>query len=335
MLPAEFRQMYEILSSFLGEAKGGFDGERTQLQFGCPNCIEKHGESEHSKYNLECNFFVYHCWKCSSEDDYMSGNVLKLIKKYGNDDFYNQYRKCIQSLKSSKLYKIDFIKDFNVDIEKIDTLSLPKYYRSFKQGKYYPKRALEYLQKRGIDWPIIEQFNIGFTTYQEDDTIRSNRIILPSYGKYGELNYWTGRDFTGNDKRQKYCNPKVERKDIIFNEEYIQWDADITLVEGPFDHIVVPNSIPLLGKVLNKDFKLYWEIKSKAKANINIFLDGDAFESVVELYKSLNHDNLYGKIRFIPVDKNYDPSLLFQLGGRETIMNHLSNAMKIKEEYLF
>ena len=76
----------------------------------------------------------------------------------------------------------------------------------------------------------------------------------------GKLNYWTGRDFLGYDKRQKYFTPQVERKDIIFNEEKIQWDADVTLVEGPFDHIVVPNSIPLLGKVLKTDFKIYQEI---------------------------------------------------------------------------
>ena len=100
-------------------------------------------------------------------------------------------------------------------------------------------------------------------------------IIIPSYNALGELNYWVGRDYLPPMRnehskvlngvsqiiphtysRLKYDNPKVEKKNIIFNEEKIQWDADITLVEGPFDHIVVPNSVPLLGKALNKEYKL-------------------------------------------------------------------------------
>jgi hypothetical protein len=170
--------------------------------------------------------------------------------------------------------------------------------------------------------------------YDEEDKMASNRIILPSYNKFGELNYWTGRDFTGNEKRQKYYNPKVERRDIIFNEEKIQWDADVTLVEGPFDHLVVPNSVPLLGKVIDKKFKLYWDINAKANANINIFIDGDAFQTALETYKELNHGRLYNKIRYIPVDEKYDPSLLFQLGGKKIILKHLANAIKIKEVYL-
>lgn len=103
-----------------------------------------------------------------------------------------------------------------------------------------------------------------------------------------------------NDKRVKYDNPKVEKKNIIFNEEKIQWDADITLVEGPFDHIVVPNSIPLLGKALNDGYKVYWDLLYKAKGKINIWLDGDAFQTVKETYSFLNHGDLNGRIRYIP-----------------------------------
>lgn len=190
------------------------------------------------------------------------------------------------------------------------------------------------ISKRGITWDIIHEYNLGFTTYSEEDKIASNRIIIPSYNKFGELNYWTGRDFTNNPKRQRYYNPKIERKTLIFNEEKIQWDADINIVEGPFDHLVVPNSIPLLGKALDKDYKLYWELLTKANANINIFLDGDAYDTVIETYKALNHGRLYNKIRYVPIKKENDPSLLFQLGGNRAILEHLKNTQQIKEVYL-
>lgn len=335
MLPPEFQRMYSILIAFLGEAKGGFDGEHTQLQFGCPHCAEKHGDRELQKYNLECNFFVFHCWKCASEDDDdMHGSVFKLIKLYGNEQLYKDYKECVISLKESKLYNLDFANDFKVDLSQIDEVKLPNGFRPFKEDRFYPPQAMEYIQKRGITWDIIHEYNLGFTTYSEDDKIASNRIIIPSYNKFGELNYWTGRDFTKNPKRQRYYNPKTERKSLIFNEEKIQWDADINIVEGPFDHLVVPNSIPLLGKALNKDYKLFWELLTKANANINIFLDGDAYDTVIETYKALNHGRLYNKIRYVPIKKENDPSLLFQLGGNRAILEHLKNAQQIKEVYL-
>jgi hypothetical protein len=335
MLPPEFQRMYLILIAFLGEAKGGFDGEHTQLQFGCPHCAEKHGDRELQKYNLECNFFVFHCWKCASEDeDEMHGSVFKLIKLYGNEQLYKDYKECVVSLKESKLYNIDFANNFKVDLSQIDEVKLPNGFRPFKEDRFYPPQAMDYIQKRGITWDIIHEYNLGFTTYSEDDKIASNRIIIPSYNKFGELNYWTGRDFTNNPKRQRYYNPKIERKTLIFNEEKIQWDADINIVEGPFDHLVVPNSIPLLGKALDKDYKLYWELLTKTNANINIFLDGDAYDTVIKTYKALNHGRLYNKIRYVPIKKENDPSLLFQLGGNRAILEHLKNTQQIKEVYL-
>ena len=195
-------------------------------------------------------------------------------------------------------------------------------------------KALDYLLKRGITWDIINKYKIGYTKYDENFKQLSSRIIIPSFNKFGELNYWTGRDFTNLPKRQKYYNPIIERKNLIFNEEYVEWDADITLVEGPFDHIVVPNSIPLLGKVLKTDFKLYQYIITKANANVNIWLDSDAFEDIKKIYQLLNHDRLYGKIKFIPTPEGEDPSSVFQKFGKKGVIECLKNAKQIEEIYL-
>lgn len=341
MITPEIKKMYDILVAFLGDSKGDLDGT-LQLQFSCPRCQEREGSQEENKYHLEVNLAkgFYNCWKCSSIDDSMHGSVYKLIRKYGNSSLLKDYKEAVYAFRESSLYKIKFDKtDFQLDYEDLidEGLDFPKGYTPFKKGVHENTLAFKYLQSRGIDWPIIEDYHMGFTTYQQDKKSLSNRIILPSFDAYGDMNYWTGRDFTGNKKRQRYFNPYVERKDIIFNEEKVEWNADITLVEGPFDSIVVPNSIPLLGKNLTEEYKLYQSLYWKANANINIMLDGDAIETSKKLYKLLDNGRLKGKIRFvyIPVDENdLDPSKIFQLWGRKGIISFLRTAKKLSEKDL-
>jgi len=326
-------QLQHILETFLGKPKRDVT-DNGQLQFGCPMCAETYGEAELSKYNLEVNVRngKFNCWKCSSTHDEMHGSITKLIKLYGNETILKEYRNAIAEFKKSKLYELHFNKeDFIIEQDAFidDSFSLPPTYRKFDRTSYNPKKALDYLNNRGIDWDIIEKFNIGYTRYDDNNKQLSSRIVIPSYNDLGEINYWTGRDFTMLPYRQKYFNPQAERKNLIFNENKIQWDADITIVEGPFDHIVVPNSVPLLGKSLNTDFELYDKLMRQSNANINIFLDGDAFDNVVKIYKTLNHGRLYGKIKYIPVSADLDPSEIFQQFGRNGIIQHLANATHI------
>lgn len=340
----ELEKLYNILAVFLGEAKNGFDENSYQYQFPCPKCVERDGWMEARKYNLECNLQkqVFRCWKCDSMDEHMSGTIVKLIRMYGNEKLLQEYKDIIRAIRDSELYKLNFSSnDFNIDtsiIEKED-LKFPPSFRPFKEGKYYNKGAMRYLNERGIGWDIINRYNIGFTEKEEDKEWKksSYRIIIPSYNEYDELNYWVGRDYLPKKEgftRVKYDNPDAKKKEIIFNENKVQWDADITLVEGPFDHIVVPNSVPLLGKALNKEYKLYWDLITKANANVNIMLDADAFHTVKEIYKFLNHGRLYGKVRYIPIEGDEDPSSLYQKGGYKEIARHLSNAQQIDEVYL-
>jgi DNA primase len=340
----EIEKLYDILASFLGEAKNGFNESSFQYQFPCPRCIENKGQQEARKYNLEVNIQkqVFKCWSCSSEDDVMKGSVIKLIKMYGSDALLAEYKDTIRSIHESDLYKLHFNKDdFNIDTSMVvkEDLKLPSTFQLFDRNKRNHYSALKYVMERGLTWDILEKYKMGYTLREEDDGMKkySYRVIIPSYDRLGELNYWVGRDFLPkNDQftRTKYANPKAEKTEIIFNEEKVQWDADITLVEGAFDHIVVPNSIPLLGKALDTDYKLYWELITRANAHINIFLDADAFQTVKQVYRLLNHGRLYDKIRYIPVGGDEDPSSLFEKGGYKAIVEHLRNARQIDEVYL-
>ena len=335
MILNEANKLKSLLDSFLGESKRELD-ETYQLQYPCPRCVAHKGNGEKSKYNLEVNLQkgVYNSWCCSQYDDEMHGSILKLIKLFGNDAILKEYKEIIYQIQSSKLYELSFNKgDFNIEFNTVEKkeVQLPSNFKLFKENEKNPYRAFKYLQSRNIGWDIIKKYQIGYTEFDKTQSQLSLRIVIPSFNKYGELNYWVGRDFSNWDKRMKYMNPIVEKKDIIFNEEKITWDADINLVEGPFDHIVVPNSIPLLGKTLKEDDKLYYLLRDKANANINIFLDGDCPNDVKKIYKTLNHGKLYGKIRYIPLPKELDPSLLYEKEGKKGIINALRNAIKFKE----
>ena len=341
MIAPEIQRMYDILVSFLGNSKSPLN-DSLQLQFSCPRCQNREGHREQYKYHLEINLAkgFYNCWKCSSIDDSMHGSVYKLIRKYGTESLLKDYKETVKQFKDSALYQIHFTSDDFQD-DYADTLEeqldFPNGYTKFQKGVNDNTRAFQYLQKRGIDWPIIDFYHIGYVSYHENNKKTSNRIILPSFDQYGKLNYWTGRDFTENKKRQRYDNPKVDRKNIIFNEDKIQWNADITLVEGPFDSIVVPNSIPLLGKGLTQEYLLYSKLFERAHANINIFLDGDAIETAKSIYKLLNNGRLRDNIRFIyvPIDeRELDPSKIFQLYGRNGIISFLNTAKIINEQDL-
>jgi hypothetical protein len=333
-----YEKLQDILISFLGEPKHKMSSNY-QLEFSCPRCRELYGSNEDRKFNLSVNLYKqkFQCWKCCSSDDEMKGNISKLIKLYGNTSIYEDYCRLINDARKSKLYQLELAENnivLDEDILFDVSVSLPQMYSPFVEGKWNPKMPLQYLMDRGIGWDIINKFNIGYTLFDIDHKELSTRIILPSHDEYGCINYWTGRDYSGYKGKQKYLNPKVERKDIIFDEDKISWDADITLVEGPFDHIVVPNSIPLLGKSLKPDFEIYKKLMLYANANVNIFIDGDAYKDALKLYKTLNQGRLRGKIRYIPVNKDLDPSDINRYYGKKGICEHLSRACKIKDIYL-
>lgn len=337
MIPQEIRTAYSVLTAFLGESKRELT-ENFQCQFPCPRCIENKGNSEKRKYNLEVNIKkgVFSCWSCAQHDDEMHGSIRKLFHLYGTPELWKEYAEALDSFRKSRLYQLHYSNDdFKTDTQsKIkEELFLPSLYHKFNENGHNNFKALKYLKDRGIGWDIINEFNLGYTDFNKEHLKMSTRIIIPSNDAYKELNYWTGRDYSGKSK-QKYYNPQTERKDLIFNEDKIQWDAPITLVEGPFDHLVVPNSIPLLGKVLKSDFEIYKKLIQYANAGVNIFLDGDALEDVRKIYSVLNHGRLYGKIHYIPVAEDLDPSKIYELYGKDGIIKSLKNAQKIKEVYL-
>ena len=313
--------LVDILNSFLGEERK-HNEDTGQVAFDCPACSNEKGMPEgDGKGNLEINYDrnVYKCWVCY-DYNHMHGPVTKLIKKYGTP----------KNLRDYLLVKPDAGEISSK--ERVEVIvELPEGYRKLsectsKDFKY--DMAMKYLKQRGITDDIIKEYEIGYTYSGKFH----NRIIIPSYDSDDKLTYFIARWFSTEYTKLKYVNPVAEKQEIIFNECKINWDSTIYLVEGVFDHIVIPNSVPLLGKFISPMFLEM--LHDRATANIVVLLDDDATKDAVTLYKQLNFGDLFGRIRICIPPKDYDASLIYEKFGYKGIYNLLRTSRKLNNEEL-
>ena len=309
----------EILEDFLGKSRKHYE-DKCQISFDCPVCSYdvKGLEKGDGKGNLEVNYrhHVYKCWACS-ETHGTHGTINKLVRKYGARDHLKKYRLLIPEnriLKHENNHTITGLpREFTpLDIERDD---------------FDYQKAITYLNKRKIDLNLIKKFNIGYANTGD----YRGRIIFPSYDEDNEINYYLGRSYDKYSKL-KYKNPEVSKMEIIFNDGKINWDSNIYLVEGVFDHITLPNSIPMLGKVLND--VLFKKLIDKAAAKVIIVLDYDAKKDAIKLYKRLNSTRLRNRVLIVDMPDGFDIADVYQKLGKKGVIKLLTTARKIKESLL-
>ena len=329
------QRIYNMLASILGESKqGGYDKSMSQYQFNCPWCTDEKGGID-NKYNLEVSFTLgkYHCWSCGH-----AGPLSRLVKDRGGKEMADEYFRLINDIKENRYYNLDMFKD-NEGMFSDEYLKLPKTYQKIDIKSCRDKQLVEYIGKRGITQDIIDEYSIGYTTWDEEDWTWRNRIIFPSYNSVGDLNYYIGRSYRENDKRVKYKNCKADKNKIVFHEDKIQWDADICLVEGVIDGIYAPNTVSLMGKVLNKNGELYRKITERANANVIICLDGDTTDNETKkVYMTLRRcERLRDKhkIKYIKLGGDDLPwkdfGEIYESKGKSGIIKALKSAKEYSE----
>ncbi len=290
----DYSAVVDILEDILGDYKLHND-YKGQISFDCPTCSYDIKGLEHGdgKGNLEINYKygVYKCWVCA-ETHQTHGSIYKLIKKYGNP-------------KQLKKYLLLKPEDDEENVKRTyKPVKLPKEFIAFKDASFglkltpQYKQAFAYIKKRNITDFMLQMYNIGFCHSGE----YQNRIIIPSYDENKNLNYFIARSYLSYSKL-KYKNPEVQKEIIIFNEGLINWDEPIYIVEGAFDSIFIPNSIPMLGKFMSEH--LFSTLYEKAKKLI-IVLDPDAWNDAEKLYHKLNCGKLMGKVWIVKLEGEMD-----------------------------
>lgn len=314
--------LVNILESFLGEHKK-HNEDTGQISFDCPACSEDKGMPEgDGKGNLEVNYEIgmFRCWACHDVNN-MHGPILRLLKRYATP----------KNLRDYLLIRPDADEVRQKEKKEI-IVELPEGYKELSKctdKDYKSNLAKQYLYDRGITDEIIKEFQIGYTIRGK----YHHRIIIPSYDSDGDLNYFIARWFSKEKTKLKYINPEAEKSEIIFNEGKINFDATIYLVEGATDHIVTPNSIPLLGKYISP--LLLDILHDNAMAYIVIVLDDDAWEDGINLYRQLNFGDLRDRIKIVRCPDGYDPSKIFQIMGSKGITKLLMSARHLTEMELY
>jgi hypothetical protein len=320
-----FEKLLHIFESFLGLSARGVN-EYGQTQFECPFCNS-------GKPNLECNFQkgVYKSWCCPDE----TGKLSKLIKEFGNDNLFQEYVDEIKYIKESNLYKILNNNEFLDENFGENFLSLPSFCSKIKFNNFKHKTVCDYCKSRGITEKMVNKYNIHCTDGYCNDWKFKNRIVIPSYDRWNNINYFVGRLYKKNLYQTKYLNPTgISKKTIIFNESLVQWDGDVRLLEGPFDHLVVPNSIPILGKELDQSFYLYNMLMKKA-TSVTLVPDMEAFDDWLRIGHILNNGRLKGKIKICTGEiynndlEINDPSSVFEKLNYKGIVKLLNKTTQI------
>ena len=116
--------------------------------------------------------------------------VCSLIKKYGGDSTLSEFRNEVEQIKKSKEYEFNAFEN-NIVFEEDEefTVNLPKNCHEFKLDNNKKEfDALKYLIDRGINEKQIKKHKLKYTTTDCPNRNFRNRIIIPSYDKFGNLN---------------------------------------------------------------------------------------------------------------------------------------------------
>lgn len=287
-----------LLQQLLGPYKSFPNGEN---YFMCPFC-----NHPKKKFAVNQHSLKWHCWHCNSK----GGHIIWLLKKL------NVPKHLLESFKEV-LSDVDLRKYKSTTAD--SKLFLPIEYKPlWKPNKSYPYlHALSYVKNRGIRTEDILRYRIGYC----DSGTYAGRIIIPSFNKNNELNYFTARSFY--EGGMKYKNPPVS-KNIVCFENLINWKEPVVLCEGMFDAIALRrNAVPLLGKTLPK--QLERALLENGVKDIFVFLDADAQRDAMGLEQHLKKYNI--STRIVLSDKK-DASDIGFAGAWEIINSATSTEFK-------
>lgn len=288
----------QLLESVLGK---GIKSNRDYYQFECPFHRGTHGP----KLGVSLGTGGWKCWVCPNKGSKITSLLFKVN---ATKEQINQAR-------------ILFQEKSNFKKEEVSNLTLPKEFIPLWQhsGSFFFNKARNYLLGRGLTEQDFTKHRIGYC----ESGRYNDMIILPSYNENGTLVFFTGRSFN-HEANYRFAIPSNIDKNVILDENLINWQEPVILVESKLDAIIVRrNAVPLNGKQIPE--KLKKKIIEEQVPKIIFCLDGDALNDAMQLSEYFIQNGI--EVFKVTLPKDEDPSSL----GCERVWQFIEKAEKISE----
>ena len=299
---------------------------------------------------------IYTCFSCGA-----TGNVFTFVSEYEHISFIEAVK-----LLGNKL-------GYNLTThEKIDTKSAD--YKIYEiASKFYQnnlnsslgKKAIEYLENRGLNRETIKKFGIGLSLSKSSLTellinkgikldklielgisntmsndLFLNRIMFPLYDLSGNVVAFSGRIYNMKDN-SKYINTKetsiFKKGNLLYNyhnaREHLKKNDYVIIMEGFMDVIRastvgINNCVATMGTAFTKEQA---NIIRKMTDNVILCFDGDQAgeDATISAIKVLEDININPKI--IRLEDNLDPDEYIIKNGKEAFINKIDKAIDIIE----
>ena len=274
---------------------------RDNYAFHCPFCNHRKPKLEINLATNEEGLNPWECWVCQTR-----GRTIRSLLKQ------------LKTPRDTAAEILKYLpKGAQIEYRQLSIVELPKEYQplySASGTSVIANMIKKYLYDRGLTDNDFIKYGIGYATSGE----YGGRVIIPSYSESNQLNYFVARTYDGN--YFKYKNPEVS-KDIIFFENFINWNAPVILCEGVFDAIAIRrNAIPILGKSVSN--ALFKKLLTSTVNDIYIGLDTDAQDRALQIAEKLLNQ---GKRVFLINLPDKDPSEM----GFRAFTEHIQTAKEL------
>ena len=305
---------------------------------------------------------IYRCFSCGA-----SGNVFTFVENYEQISFSDTLKMLAE--------KADVSLGKNVIREK--STRYDKLYEAYDiTNRFYQntlkssigKSAIDYLRTRNIDNDVINYFEIGLSSINNDITkllikkdfdiktlndigisnkdkdIYIDRIMFPLHNTQGKVVGFSGRIYKDNDNGSKYINTKetvIFKKGLNLYNYYrardeVRVKKEVIVVEGFMDVIRlytagIKNVVALMGTAMTKEQAT---LLKKMSNNIILMFDGDSAGIHANLVNGEVLEQMDVNVKVVPLDDNDDPDTYILKYGNEKVKSLISDAIYYKDYYL-
>ena len=299
---------------------------------------------------------IYTCFSCGA-----TGNVFTFVSEYEHISFIEAV-KLLGNKLGYNLTTHDKVDTKSVDYKIYEIAS--KFYQN-NLNSSLGKKAIEYLENRGLDRETIKKFGIGLSLNKSNLTnllvnkgikldklielglsntmsndLFLNRIMFPLYDLSGNVVAFSGRIYNIKDS-SKYINTKetsiFKKGNLLYNyhnaREHLKKNDYVIIMEGFMDVIRastvgINNCVATMGTAFTKEQA---DIIKKMTDNVILCFDGDKAgeDATISAIKVLEKIGINPKI--IRLEDDLDPDEYIIKNGKDAFLGKIDKAINVIE----